>query len=57
MVNYVTSRFRPEETVIVEKILPSAVSALLLYMESGLTQAMQEANAVNFAPVQEKPLE
>ena len=56
MVNYVTSRFRPEEAAIVEKILPAAVSALLLYMEQGLTHAMQEANAVNFAPAPEKSL-
>ncbi len=50
VVNYVTSRFKPEELPILEKTLPAAVSALLLYMKEGLTRAMQEANAVNFSP-------
>ena len=57
MANYVTSRFRPDELSILEKILPAAVSALLLYMKHGLTRAMQDANTVNFVPVQEKSLE
>ena len=48
VVNYVTSRFRPAELPVLEKTLPAAVSALLVYMEQGLTTAMQEANGINF---------
>lgn len=50
VVNYVTSKFRPAELPILEKTLPAAVSALIVYMEQGLTPAMQEANGINFAP-------
>ena len=49
VINYVTSRFKAEESPILKKTLSAAVSALLLYMKEGLTQAMQEANAVNFS--------
>lgn len=49
VINYVTSRFKLEESSILEEILSAAVSALLLYMKNGLTQAMQEANAVDFS--------
>ena len=57
IINYVTTRFSPTELPILEKALPAAVSALLLYMEQGLTLAMQEANAVDFAPKTEGPAE
>ena len=48
IVTYVTSRFKPVELPVLEKILPAAVAALLLYMEQGLTPAMQEANGIDF---------
>ncbi len=53
MASYVTNRFMPMERPVVEKILSTAAASLLLYMEHGLTRAMQDANAVNFAPALE----
>ena len=49
IVTYVTSRFKPVELPVLEKILPAAVAALLLYMEQGLTPAMQEVNGIDFS--------
>ena len=50
VVNYVTSRFKPAETLVLTKTLPAAVSALLSYMQNGLAQAMRDANAAEPSP-------
>ncbi len=54
VVNYVTSSFFPPEVPVLEKVLDAAANALLLFMEHGLSQSMQEANAINLAPAAEK---
>lgn len=50
VVSYVLQDFRPEERLIVEKVLPAAVAAVRLYIIQGLEVAMREANGFNAAP-------
>lgn len=55
VINYVTSPFSATETTVLEKVLDAAAASLLLFMEHGLTPAMQEANSINLTPQREKP--